>query len=90
MKGVKNSVNGTVICFFQVIQLHKELLLMGELQQKCQEKLQSQKIAGSAKHEHEYIQTALKAEIKGEYRDHSIFTVSKQAFIESFDFCNRS
>lgn len=48
----------------QVIQLHKELLLMGELQQKSQEKLQSQKIAHSAKQEHEYIQASLTAEIK--------------------------
>ena len=54
---------------------------MGELQQKCQEKLQSQKIAGSAKHEHEYIQTALKAEIKGEYGDHSMSWYNALAWV---------
>ena len=53
------------LIYYQVIQLHKELLLMGELQQKSQEKLQSQRIANSARHEHEYIQASLSAEIRG-------------------------
>ncbi|KAL3871551.1 hypothetical protein ACJMK2_039542 [Sinanodonta woodiana] len=48
----------------QVFQLHKELLLMGELQQKCQEKLQRMKPSIRSKQEHESLINSLKAETK--------------------------
>ncbi|KAJ8300717.1 hypothetical protein KUTeg_022236 [Tegillarca granosa] len=48
----------------KVPQLHKELLLMGELQQKYQEKLQATKLSHNAKSEQEYHVATLRAEIK--------------------------
>ncbi|KAK3586967.1 hypothetical protein CHS0354_026683 [Potamilus streckersoni] len=60
----------------QVFHLHKELLLMGELQQKCQEKLQSMKFSHRSKHEHESLINSLKAETKVLKTRHEIKSVN--------------
>ena len=48
----------------QVLQTHKELMLMGELQQKYQENLNINKYRNNKQPEHEMLVSTLKAEIK--------------------------
>ena len=53
------------MCVFQIFQLQKEILLMGELQQKYQEKINILQPQQNAKPEHDLLVTSLRAEIKG-------------------------
>lgn len=48
-----------------MLQTHKELMLMGELQQKYQENININKYRNSKQPEHDMVVSTLKAEIKG-------------------------
>ncbi|CAG2207837.1 TSC1 [Mytilus edulis] len=51
----------------QMLQTHKELMLMGELQQKYQENININKYRNNKQPEHDMVVSTLKAEIKGQY-----------------------
>ncbi|KAL4219214.1 hamartin [Mactra antiquata] len=64
----------------QIIQLQKELLLMGELQQKCNDKLQTMKVSRAYKLEHDSIVSSLEKQLQDVRQDRT----NKTTLIDSY------